>query len=335
MEGSKNAAADETSGEDVPKVAAHTYPDYRRMPVIANKAKRKEVWEKLKRENKLKKKKLQKKRKREGESEEGEEAVKQVPKSLDTMREFDETIVEQGDEEVLEDEAIDEMADYFQGLPPKTLITTTPKPSKFLCDFVLELLDAFHNIHYYERHSYELKKIVQYAKNREFTNVLVIREGRKKKPDGMVLIHLPKGPTATFKLSSVALRQQIPDHGRPTEHRPELILTSFNTRLGHTVGRMIASLFPQAPEFRGRQVATFHNQRDYIFYRHHRYIFEDTVETKGTKRRKSKKARLQELGPRFTLKLMSLQHDTFDTAQGEYEWVRKKEIETSRRRFFL
>lgn len=34
---------------------------------------------------------------------------------------------------------------------------------------------------------------------------------------------------------------------------------------------MIQALFPQDPEFKGRRVVTFHNQRDFIFFRHHRY----------------------------------------------------------------
>jgi len=45
---------------------------------------------------------------------------------------------------------------------------------------------------------------------------------------------------------------------------------------------------------------------------------------------------LQELGPRFTLKLRSLQKGTFDSKFGEYEWVMKRgEMDTSRRKFFL
>ena len=36
--------------------------------------------------------------------------------------------------------------------------------------------------------------------------------------------------------------------------------------------RLIHSLFPQDPEFKGRRVVTFHNQRDFIFFRHYRYI---------------------------------------------------------------
>lgn len=31
----------------------------------------------------------------------------------------------------------------------------------------------------------------------------------------------------------------------------------------------------------------------------------------------------KECGPRFTMKLISLQHGTFDTKNGEYEWVHK------------
>ena len=35
-------------------------------------------------------------------------------------------------------------------------------------------------------------------------------------------------------------------------------------------------MFPLDPQFRGRRVVTVHNQRDFLFVRHHRYIFEDT-----------------------------------------------------------
>lgn len=142
--------------------------------------------------------------------------------------------------------------------------------------------------------------------------------------DGLTHIHLPDGPTAFYKLSSVKLARDIPDHGRPTSHKPELILNNFNTRLGHRIGRMLGTLFHQEPNFKGRRVCTFHNQRDFIFFRQHRYVFETRD-----------KARLQELGPRFTLKLRTLQHGTFDTVHGEYEWVHKKDMDTSRRRFFL
>ena len=43
--------------------------------------------------------------------------------------------------------------------------------------------------------------------------------------------------------------------------------------------------------------------------------------------RNNKRCGLQELGPRFTLKLRSLQRGTFDSKFGEYEWVHKVRLE--------
>ncbi len=90
---------------------------------------------------------------------------------------------------------------------------------------------------------------------------------------------------------------------------------------------MLAALFHYDPQFKGKRAVTFHNQRDYIFFRHHMYDFKS-----------SEKVRLREMGPRFTLKLRSLQKGTFDSKLGEYEWIiqgRRHDMETSRRRFFL
>lgn len=154
---------------------------------------------------------------------------------------------------------------------------------------------------------------------------MVIVNEDKKVPTGLVIVHLPDGPTAHFKLSSVKYSKEIRNHGKQTNHHPEVILNNFHTRLGQQVGRMINALFPQQPEFQGRCVTTFHNQRDFIFFRFHRYLFKN-----------SKRVGLQELGPRFTLKLRSLQKGTFDTKYGEYEWLMKrKEMDNIRRRFHL
>lgn len=61
-------------------------------------------------------------------------------------------------------------------------------------------------------------------------------------------------------------------------------------------------------------------------------IFSYGIDSEG------KKARLKELGPRFTLKLRSLQKGTFDSKYGQYEWIkdgRRHSMETSRRKFDL
>lgn len=154
----------------------------------------------------------------------------------------------------------------------------------------------------------------------------------------------------------------IYNHGTVTAHQPELILNNFGTRLGHRVGRFLGSMFPHAPDFVGRQVLTFHNQRDFIFVRHHRYVFEgqeaavdaaevdeegnederqvpkseQKVKTLLGKEGAATRTRLQELGPRFTLKMRWLQQGAFNTQTGEYEWIHKRhEMDTTRRRFHL
>ena len=157
---------------------------------------------------------------------------------------------------------------------------------------------------------------------------MVIIHEDNKEPNGLLVIHLPDGPTAHFKLSNVKLTNELrKSHKEITKHRPEVILTNFSTRLGFSIGRMLGSLFHYDPEFRGRRVVTFHNQRDYIFFRHHRYEF-----TKDGQR-----AKLLELGPRFTLKLRSLQQGLFDSKTGDYEWIisNKRHMMEQRRRFFL
>jgi len=193
--------------------------------------------------------------------------------------------------------------------------------------FGLELSRIFPNALVKIRNKSSVKNICKSAVREEFTDVVIINEDRRK-PNGLLVIHLPNGPTAHFKVSNVKLTSDIKrDHKEITKHRPEVILTNFTTRLGLTVGRMLGALFHHDPEFRGRRAVTFHNQRDYIFFRHHRYEFS----------KEGKRVKLRELGPRFTLKLRSLQEGTFDSKTGDYAWIisNKRHAMESRRRFFL
>ena len=218
------------------------------------------------------------------------------------------------------------------------LITTNYHATAIMYKFIAELMEVFPNATFYKRQGFPLKKIVEYATNREFTDIVVLNEDSKK-INGMLVTHLPDGPTARFRVSSVRLGSRIKGAGRATSHRPEVVLNNFGTRLGHRVGRVLASLFHQDPAFRGRRVVTFHNQRDYIFFRHHRYVFEekevDAGAKKGAPPAPQVKARLQEIGPRFTLRLESLQKGTFDSKYGEFEWVNDSKQDAARRKFKL
>ena len=76
----------------------------------------------------------------------------QIPRTLDNTREADETIVTPEDEEVLADETTDEFSDYFlRGKIPNIMVTTRPKPSTKLYDFVKELMTMIPNVSYYAR----------------------------------------------------------------------------------------------------------------------------------------------------------------------------------------
>ena len=320
---------------------------------IRNKLKRSEMYGKYLADKRQKKRELRLQRAKEAEAlGDDVQQTKAVPRTIDNTREQEPTTVRHDDDEVALDEAEDEFAAYFADeIRPKIMITTRPRPSRELFHFIADLMRFFPKLYYYPRRSYSIKDICTYATNRDFTHLIVLSE-KAKKCNGMIISHLRSsaassggdsghgahgGPTAFFKVSNVILSDDVPDHGSASSHVPELVLNGFSTRLGHRAGRFLGSLFPHNAQFRGRQVATFHNQRDYIFVRHHRYVFEEgRVPLTDNSDKKKTKARLQELGPRFTLKLKWLQEGTFDTQFGEYEWVHKrKEMDTTRRKFHL
>ncbi|GAB1607279.1 ribosome production factor 1-like [Argonauta hians] len=312
------AVAGTSNEKDDPKLQI---PNYKR---VKNKILRSKMYRKVLQEKKkieMAKKKERKMMKKKGIP----LPPKQEPKTIEKLRVADETLITDKDEEVEIDESMDEMAAHFKRETiPKILITTSCRSKLRTYHFCKELATVLPNASYYHRRNVPIKKMIPQAIEKEFTDMIIINENSKK-PNGMVLIHLPEGPTIHFKVSNVQLRNEIKKCDSPTDHRPELILNNFNTRLGHTVGRMLGALFPLDPQFHGRRVVTFHNQRDFIFFRHHRYVF-----------RNEKKVGLAELGPRFTLKTRSVQKGVFDSRYGQYEWFHKRhEMETSRRKFFL
>lgn len=361
---------------------------------------KKRTQQKLKRRQEILEEEKNDKKKRE------ERLAMNVPRTLDNTREYDPSMLtanlsiktpststgetststvpstthasaEIPDQEVMNDISTDPFAPYFNPSPdsdtpmiPKVIITTSQKATRATYDFGEELAAVFPGAEFRRRpkgQGFEIGRIARWAAKRGYGSLIVINEDRKI-PNAITLIHLPSGPSAYFKLTSIELTKDIYGHARATSHYPELILNNFVTRLGHTVGRMFQTLFPPLPEFQGRQVVTLHNQRDFLFFRRHRYAFRST-----------EKAALQEIGPRFTLKLRWLKKglpgvggafgkgehppeleisdgEGGEAAAGkegekekpsatgsrvatggldEYEWVWKPELETTRRTFFL
>jgi ribosome production factor 1 len=110
------------------------------------------------------------------------------------------------------------------------------RPTKRTFDFLKEVMETLPRCYYWERGNYSLKEICEQAPSKDYTDIMVFRENRKKLAE-VIFIHLPVGPTAIFKLTSLRLRKEIFHHGNPTDHHPEVILTNFNTNVGRRMGR--------------------------------------------------------------------------------------------------
>lgn len=110
---------------------------------------------------------------------------------------------------------------------------------------------------------------------------------------GLIVSHLPFGPTAYFTLCNVVMRHDIPDLGTMSEAKPHLIMHGLSSRLGkrvslgtrdlgwgqgcqaghslfsfalHQVSDILRYLFP-VPKEDSHRVITFANQDDYISFR--------------------------------------------------------------------
>ena len=295
---------------------------------IGNKMKREKVYAQYKELKKAEKRKMRLEKAKEVEALGDAAPPKQIPKTIENTRTADETIVKGDDDEVAGDERDDEFSPYFNNdKAPKIMVTTRPKCSRKLYPFIADLMQMIPQAFYHPRKEQNITEMAASAYDKGYSHLICLAE-KNKICNGLMIAHLPTGPTAFFKLSSFEAGADIKGHGRPTNHIPELIFNNFGTRLGRRTGRVLGSLFPHSPQLEGRQVVTFHNQRDFVFVRHHRYIYR--------KEKEKTRARLQELGPRFTLKLQWLQEGVFDREDGEYEWVLKRgEMEADKKKFQL
>lgn len=291
--------------------------DEKTLKGIKNKQRRQQLFAQLKHEqNKSRHKERQARAREERDNPELKEKrlAENVPETIDSKRVYDETVN-------VDVEGEDNFDSYFkEGKEPKVLITTNANAKRSAYDFSATLLEVIPNSSFTKRQrKYTIKDMAEYCSNRDFTDLIVINED-KKVVNGITFVHLPEGPTFYFSITSLVERKRITGHGQPTGHVPELVLNNFTTRLGQSVCRLFQSLFPHKPEFQGRQVVTLHNQRDYIFFRMHRYVF-----------RNEEKVGLQELGPQFTLKLRRIQKGI----RKDIEWEYKPELEKDKRKFYL
>ena len=102
-----------------------------------------------------------------------------VPKgkaaTIESMRVKDETMMDDvDDEDIVGEQNIDEFAKYFnRETTPKILMTTNRRPKGDIFDFMKELKLTIPNLEYYPRENFRIKEIIEWSKERGFTDIMV------------------------------------------------------------------------------------------------------------------------------------------------------------------
>ncbi|KAG5672239.1 hypothetical protein PVAND_002381 [Polypedilum vanderplanki] len=205
---------------------------------------------------------------------------------------------------------------------PKVFITTSHNPSTTLKQFVKEFRLLIPNAQRVNRGNYDMKQLVHASRANDATDLIIIHETRGV-PTNLVICHLPYGPTAKFNISSIVTRHEIPDIENMPEAKPHLIFHNFTTKLGERTMSILKYLFP-VPKEDSKRVITFANHDDYISFRHHSYRYIDG------------NLELNELGPRFQLKLYHILLGTVDEEKSaDTEWIHRPYMNTAAKRRFL
>ncbi|KAJ1965905.1 snoRNA-binding rRNA-processing protein imp4 [Dispira parvispora] len=202
---------------------------------------------------------------------------------------------------------------------PKILITTSHEPSTRLKQFTKEMRSVIPNSQRINRGTYVIEEIVKTCQANDVTDLVIFHES-KGKPDGMIVSHMPYGPTVYFTLYNVVLRHDIPDVGSVSEAFPHLIFNNFNTKLGERIGNVLKYLFP-VPKADSKRVMTFANDNDFISFRHH--VFQKVSH---------KEVLLAEVGPRFEMRPYEIRLGTVDLKHADTEWVLRPYQRTARKR---
>lgn len=204
---------------------------------------------------------------------------------------------------------------------PKVVLTTSHSPSSRLKQFAKEMRLIIPNCQRLNRGHLVMKDLVEACKSNDITDLIILHETRGQ-PDGLVICHLPYGPSAYFSLSNTVMRHDIPKVGPVQEVYPHLIFNNFTTPLGKRVESVLKYIFP-VPKAESKRVMTFANQEDYISFRHHMFSGPNN------------QIELQEVGPRFEMKLYEIKQGTVDQTHAKEEWRLRPFMNTARKRYFL
>ena len=216
--------------------------------------------------------------------------------------------------------------EYFENRfkATKILVTTSRSPSQRLTQFLKEMRLILPNCIRVNRGNVVVKDLVEVCKKNDFTDLIILHENRGQ-PDGMIISHMPMGPTAYFGLANVVLRHDIKEGiNKISESFPHLIFDNFSSKLGLRLSEILQSLFPPPkPDF--CRVITFANRGDFISFRHHTF-------NKSTSKNGEQNVELEELGPRFEMRPFQVMLGTVDQKDSKKEWSLRNFIRTAGRK---
>jgi U3 small nucleolar ribonucleoprotein protein IMP4 len=219
----------------------------------------------------------------------------------------------------------DEYANVIGVREPKVVITTSRDPSSRLTAFLKEMRLLIPNSERVNRGAYVVKDLVDLGRKHDVTDLIILHEHRGE-PDGMIVCHLPYGPTAYFGLSKVVLRADL-KHNKPPNMResaPHLVFHGFSSKMGHRVQTILKALFPVSSPTSDRVMTFANSGNDQIHFRHH-YFQENKPEHRKSKSTEEavKDVELSEAGPRFTMRCYKIELGTLDMPSVKSEWTLK------------
>lgn len=203
---------------------------------------------------------------------------------------------------------------------PSILLSSSRDPSSRLTQFLKEMKLIFPNSERINRGAYVIEDLVEVCLKKSFTDLIILHEHRGE-PDGMIISHMPFGPTIYFGISDCVLRHDLKERADTmSEAYPHLIFNNFTTQLGERVIKILKHLFP-VPKYDSKRIITFANNDDTISFRHHTYDKSD-----------HKTVELEEIGPRFELKPYQIVQGTINMPEATKEWVLRPYMHSAKNR---
>eukprot|EP00834_Sanchytrium_tribonematis_P003407 NODE_130_length_16779_cov_1.687410.p5 type:complete len:303 gc:universal NODE_130_length_16779_cov_1.687410:11027-11935(+) len=241
--------------------------------------------------------------------------------------------------------------------PNSILLTTSRSPSSTLLQFVKELSIIFPKANRVNRGNSTVEEIMQVAKQKQITDVIIIHETRGV-PDTMTVSHLPNGPTLRCSIHNVVSRHQVQQEARRNNSQdsqemeyvmknvpqsdPFVISNNFKSKVGGRVSTILKAIFPEAPNnttfgAKDRRIITISNEQDLVLFRHHVVKKRQFWKEENNDLNESKDALMViEVGPRFDLKPFEIRRGTIDLWRvSDIEWVFRPYQRTAFKRSIL